>query len=178
VVPEMGSPFKWVVTRTPARMPRPLMNCKSRSPTVFYSQDILHALSVSAGSHLDRSTTPAYRNATGVWRTACFLTNDPGVLHPRSPSFTERHGQPTSRVYADEFRFIKTPRGRRPEHRLLRHKPGSGMAHQRDGLWAGPMHRSVFAELDAGEHHPHGNERSEPSAYLTASVGGQFFRLQ
>jgi hypothetical protein len=31
------------------------------------------------------------------------------------------------------------------------------------------MRRAVFAELDAGEHHPHGNERSEPSAYLTAS---------
>ena len=73
-----------------------------------YSHDILHALSVSSGSHLSQGTTMAYQSAANDWRTACYFTNDPGVVHP-TVTFTYQSGtvSSTSRVYADMFRFIK-----------------------------------------------------------------------
>lgn len=76
------------------------------------SPDIVHALAVSAGSHLDRPSTTAYQTAPNVWSTACFLTNDPGVLHP-TVSFTYQSGTVDNahRVCADLFRFTRIPSG-------------------------------------------------------------------
>lgn len=73
-----------------------------------YSHDIVHALTVSPGSRLDRSTTTACQGPPYVWQTACFVTNAPGVLHP-TVTFIYQSGTVSSSswVIAESFRFIK-----------------------------------------------------------------------
>jgi hypothetical protein len=50
--------------------------------TALYSRNPVYSLVAFPGTHLDRSSTTGYQTLPNLWKTACYFTNDPGVLHP------------------------------------------------------------------------------------------------
>ena len=76
--------------------------------TALYSRNPVYSLAASPGTHLDRSSTTGYQTLPNLWKTACYFTNDPGVLHP-TITFVYSSGtiSAASPVNIDLFRFTE-----------------------------------------------------------------------
>jgi hypothetical protein len=73
-----------------------------------FSANVVYSLTASPGTLLDRASTTGYQTLPNLWKTACYFTNEPGVLHP-TITFVYSSGtvSTASPVNIDLLRFIE-----------------------------------------------------------------------